>query len=88
MCRSQHTRIVDEDNHQRHRKEHAMSTLAITRRNASAPSGRRTTLVAVLTTVAIAAIIVLAAALVSLSRAPGDGRVPHPEPAPAPIQPR
>jgi hypothetical protein len=44
-------------------------------------------LVAVLTAAAIAAIIVLAAALVSFPHSGGYGRVPHPEPAPAPIQP-
>jgi hypothetical protein len=65
-----------------------MSTLAITRRNPSAPSLRRTRLVTVATTVAMTAIIVLAAVLVSLSRVPGDGRVPHPAPAPAPVTPR
>ena len=65
-----------------------MSTLVITRRNASAPSGRWTRLLAVVATVAMAAIIVLAAVLVSLPRVPGDGRVPHPAPAPAPVAPR
>jgi hypothetical protein len=61
-----------------------MSTLPTARRSPE-PSGRRTALVAAVAAVAIAAIVVLAAALVSLPHATGYGRVPDPEPAPAPI---
>jgi hypothetical protein len=68
--------------------EHAMSILAVTHRKTVTPAGRSRTLVAVLTAVAIAAIIVLAAVLVGLSQPPEDGRVPHPEPLPAPVPQR
>jgi hypothetical protein len=48
------------------------------------PSVRRTALIAAITAVAI---VLLAAALVGLPHSAGYGRVPNPEPAPAPIQP-
>jgi hypothetical protein len=62
-----------------------MSIFAATTRQGTTPPGRSRMLVAVLTTVAIVAVFVLAAVLLGLSQTPGDGRVPHPEPAPAPI---
>jgi hypothetical protein len=68
--------------------EQAMSIPDVTRRKAVAPPGRWRMLGAVLTALAIAAIVVLAAVLLGLSQAPGDGRVPHPEPAPAPVAQR
>jgi len=65
-----------------------MSKMVVAYRKTSPPIGWRTTLVAILTTAAIAAITVLAAALMNLSQTSGDGRLPHPEPAPAPVRPR
>jgi hypothetical protein len=62
-----------------------MSIFAVTRRQAVTHPGRPRMLVAVLTAVAIAAVIVLAAVLVGLSQPPTDGRIPHPEPNPAPV---
>jgi hypothetical protein len=50
------------------------------------PSVRRMALIVAVTAVAFAAVIVLAATLVSLPHSAGYGRVPDPEPAPAPIQ--
>jgi hypothetical protein len=87
MRHSQHRWIVNDDPSST-AMEHAMSTSAVTRWQAMVSPGRWRMLVAVLTAIAIAAIIVLAAVLVGVSQTPRDGRVPHPEPAPAPIQPR
>jgi hypothetical protein len=65
-----------------------MSIFAVTRRKTVTHAGQWRMLVAILTAAAIAAVIVLAAALLGLSQAPAGGRVPHPEPAPAPPVPR
>ena len=58
-----------------------------TAHRAPEPSVRRTALIAAVTAVALAAVIVLVAALLSLPHSADYGRVPHPEPAPAPIRP-